>query len=86
MPRYTPAEKNQRSLEFEARVLEVVLNLTGDCFKFTRYQPSQEILEIKSLAEKRLRVVLRYKTKSEKRMQKDNKAIFDSCNKKNASR
>ena len=75
MPRYTPEEKNQRSLEFEVRILEVILNLTGEAFIFTRYQSSSVIIEIKGLASKRLRSIQKYQTQSKKRAQRDNKII-----------
>lgn len=82
MSRYTPLEKSQRSLEFEVRVLEIIVSLTGETFRFTRYLPSTEIMLIKELAQKRLKVALRYKSKNKKRLERDNKAIFESCLKK----
>jgi hypothetical protein len=78
MPRYTPAEKSLRSLSFEVRVLEVIIGVTGEAFKFTRYQPSNEIIDIKLLAEKRLKTINRYKATNRKHEQKDNKIIFES--------
>jgi len=77
MPRYTPLEKSLRALEFERRVLEVILAITGEAFKFTRYQPSSEIMNIKSLAEKRLKSVNQYKTQNRKHTEQDNKIIFE---------
>lgn len=82
MSRYTPAEKNQRSLEFEVKVLEIIVSLTGETFRFTRYHPSTEIMLIKELAQKRLKATKRYKAQNAKRNQRDQKIISDQLLKK----
>lgn len=77
MPRYTPEEKNKRSLEFEVKLIETIVRLTTDSYQMTHLVPSTEIIEIKLLAEKRLKAIGRYKSESRKKNQKDNKVIFN---------
>jgi len=81
MPRYTPEEKNKRALEFEVKIIETIVRLTTDSYQMTRYMASIEVLEIKSLAEKRLKAIGKYKSENRKNNQKDNKIIFETSNK-----
>jgi len=81
MPRYTPEEKNKRSLEFEVKIIETIVRLTTDSYHMTHYVPSTEILEIKTLAEKRLKRIEIYKSGNKKNNQKDNRVIFEVSNK-----
>lgn len=81
MPRYTPEEKNKRSLEFEVKMIQTIVRLTTDSFRMSHYVPSTEILEIKTLAEKRLKRIEIYKSDNKKKNQKDNRIIFEASNK-----
>lgn len=78
MPRYTPEEKNKRSLEFEVKIMQTIIRLTTDSYQMTRLVPSIEINEIKLMAEHRLKRIEKYKSKSKKKNQRDNKVIFEA--------
>ena len=74
--RKDPYEKYLRVLDFEIKTLQHVIQLTGENYKMGRRPSSNEIIEIKTLAEKRLRKLERIDPTNEKQIHKEASKIF----------
>jgi len=74
--RKNPYEKYLRVLDFEIKTLQHVIQLTGENFKIGKRPTSNEIIEIKLLAEKRLRKLERIDPTNEKQIHREASKIF----------
>ena len=81
--RRNPYKKYLRVLEFEIKTLQHVIQLTGENFKIGGRPCSNEIIEIKLIAEKRLRKLERIDPTNEKQVHREASKIFHTLKNKN---
>lgn len=62
----------------EKHIIDNILAISRDAFKFSRPHPSDEMIELTQIPEKRLKFILLHFDASKKTIQRTNKIIFEA--------